>query len=100
MKLVTRQIPENSSRSKQQTSYHLSEYGIPSNILNLIKDMYKEFRCKVLQEGKLNENFITNTGERQDCILSPVIFLLVLDRIIRKTGWKEKRNSLEHERQT
>jgi hypothetical protein len=46
--------------------------------------MYEGFRCKVLHEGKLTENFIINTGVRQGCILSPIIFLLVLDRIMRK----------------
>jgi hypothetical protein len=64
----------------------LSEYGIPQKILNLIKEMYEGFRCKVLHEGILTENFIINTGVRQGCILSPIISLLVLDRIMRKTS--------------
>jgi hypothetical protein len=51
----------------------------PPKILNLIKEMYKGFRCKVLYEGKLTENFIINTGVRQGCIPSPIIFLLVLE---------------------
>jgi hypothetical protein len=63
----------------------LSEYGIPPTILNLIKEMYKGFRCKVPREGKFTESFIINTGERQGCFLSPILFLLVIDRIMRKT---------------
>jgi hypothetical protein len=63
----------------------LSEYGIPPKILNFIKEMYEGFRCKVLHEGNSTENFIINIVARQGCILSPVIFLLVLDTIMRKT---------------
>jgi hypothetical protein len=45
----------------------------------------------VFHEGKLIENFIINTGVRHGCILSPIIFLLVLDRIMRKTlGGRER----------
>jgi hypothetical protein len=72
----------------------LSEYDIPPKILNLIKEMYEGFRCKVLHEGKLTENFIINTGVWQGCILSPVIFLLVLDRVMRKTVGGKKRGIL------
>jgi hypothetical protein len=56
--------------------------------------MYEGFRCKVLHEGKLTENFIINTGVRQGCIRSPIIFLLVLDRIMRKTLGGRKRGIL------
>lgn len=45
----------------------------------------------MLHEGKLTENFIINTGVRQGCILSPIIFLLVVDRIMRKTLGGRKR---------
>jgi hypothetical protein len=63
----------------------LSEYDIPSKSLNLLKEMYEGFRCKVLHEGKFTENCIINTGVRQGCILSPIMFLLVPERILRKT---------------
>jgi hypothetical protein len=75
----------------EESCGRLSEYGIPPKILNLIKEMYEGFRCKVLHEGKLTENFIISTGVRQGCILSPIIFLLVLDRIMRKTLGGRKR---------
>jgi hypothetical protein len=39
----------------------------------------------------MKKNFITNKGVGQCCILSPIIFLLVLDRIIRKALGGRKR---------
>jgi hypothetical protein len=53
--------------------------------------MYEGFRCKVLHEGELTKNFMIRTGVRQSCSLSPIIFLLVLDRIMRKTLGGRKR---------
>jgi hypothetical protein len=69
----------------------LSEYGIPQKILNLIKEMYELFRFKLLHEEKLTENFIINTCVRQGCILSPIIFLLVRDKIMRNILGGRKR---------
>jgi hypothetical protein len=47
--------------------------------------MYKGFKCQVLHDGKLTEYTTVTTGVRQGCILSPTIFLLVLDDMMRKT---------------
>jgi hypothetical protein len=69
-------------------------------ILNLVKEMYEGFRCKVFHEGKLTETFVINTGVRRGCFLFPNAFLLVLGRIMRKTlGGMEKRNAVQRERQ-
>jgi hypothetical protein len=48
----------------------------------------------VLHERKLTENSIINPGVRQCCILSPIIFLSVLDRILRKTLGGRRRGIL------
>jgi hypothetical protein len=69
----------------------LKEYGIPKKILKLIKSMYDGFSCKILHEGKLTEHINVTNGVRQGCILSPTIFLLVLDSIMRKVTDKKKR---------
>jgi hypothetical protein len=49
--------------------------------------MSKGFRCKMLHEGKLTENFLSNACVRQGCILSPIIFMLVLDGRKRRIQW-------------
>ena len=81
------------------------EYGIPRKITQIIKILYDRFKCKISHEGKLSEFIEVRNGVIQGCILSPTIFLLILDRVmkrmkdLRKTGiqWsmKEKLEDLD-----
>jgi hypothetical protein len=61
----------------------LQQYGIPEKILNLIKEMYRDYECKVTHEGKVTETFQVCSGVRQGCVFSPTLFVLVLDDIMR-----------------
>ena len=63
----------------------LAQYGIPEKIINIIKGMYAESRCAVRTEGKLGEWFQIVTGVRQGCILSPLLFLLTIDWVMRRS---------------
>jgi hypothetical protein len=47
--------------------------------------MYDDFKCQILHEGKLADYIEIINGVRQGCILSPTIFLLALDNVMRKT---------------
>jgi hypothetical protein len=53
--------------------------------------MYEGYGCQILHEGKLTEPIQVNSGVRQGCILSPALFLLVLDGVMRKVMEKRKR---------
>jgi Reverse transcriptase (RNA-dependent DNA polymerase)/Endonuclease/Exonuclease/phosphatase family len=72
----------------------LAQYGIPAKIIDIIKGMYKESRCAVKMEGKLGEWFQIITGVRQGCILSPLLFLIVIDWVMRR-GIDEKSRGIE-----
>jgi hypothetical protein len=48
-------------------------------------------KCKILHEGKLTDYIEITNGVRQGCKLSPIIFLLVLDNVMRKTLGNRKR---------
>ena len=63
----------------------LLKYGIPPKIVNLTRETYNGYECQVVHEGKLTEPFRVTSGVRQGCILSPIIFLLVIDDIMRKS---------------
>jgi hypothetical protein len=76
----------------------LTEYGIPRKFLSPIQCMYDDFKCKILHEGKLIDYIEITNGVRQDCILFPTIFLLVLDNVMRQTGKQEEGNTVEDER--
>lgn len=63
----------------------IEHYGIPIKIINLIKDSYHGNLCKVMHGGQLSQSFEVKTGAKQGCLLSPFLFLLVIDCVIRDT---------------
>ena len=63
----------------------MANYGIPSKIISLVKNTYEGTNCRILQEGGLTESFSIESGERQGCILSPFLFLLTVDWIMKET---------------
>ena len=48
----------------------------------------------MIHEGKLTEPFFVQTGARQGCLLSPTIFLIVIDWIMRKAT-KDRRMNIQ-----
>ena len=72
----------------------LRHYGIPNKITNLIKNSYNEMSCRVVHGGQLTDSFQVRTGVRQGCLLSPFLFLLVIDWIM-KTSTRERRNGIQ-----
>jgi len=59
-------------------------YGIPERVIKVIQSFYNDSRCAVRAEGEMGEWFQIITGVRQGCVLSPLIFLLVMDWIMRR----------------
>ena len=59
----------------------LGEYGI----ICMIKVLYEGFRCSVIHDGKLSPFFAVETGVKQGCLLSGILFLLVVDWIMKRT---------------
>ncbi|KAI8503757.1 hypothetical protein Bbelb_187280 [Branchiostoma belcheri] len=72
----------------------LRHYGIPEKIISLIQSTYKDMSCRVLHAGQLSESFEVTTGVRQGCLLSPFLFLLVIDWIM-KTTTTGRRNRIQ-----
>ena len=62
----------------------LQHYGIPENFLSLIRNSYEDMACRVVHAGQLTDSFMVKTGVRQGCLLSPFLFLLALDWIMKK----------------
>ena len=63
----------------------LRHYGVPEKIISLIQCTYQDMSCKVAHAGQLSESFEVKTGVRQGCLLSPFLFLLVIDWIMKTT---------------
>ena len=72
----------------------LRHYGVPKKLVNMIKNSYEGMSCRVIHEGQLTKNFEVMKGVRQGCLLSPFLFILVIDWVM-KTATKEKRNGIQ-----
>ena len=62
--------------------YH---YGFPPKFVTIIQQLYEHATCQVIHDGKLTEPFTVQTGVRQGCLLSPTIFLMVVDWVMRQS---------------
>ena len=72
----------------------LQHYGIPEKIITLIRNTYDGMTCKVTHTGRLTDSFQVKTGVRQGCLLSPFMFLVAIDWIM-KTTTKNRRNGIQ-----
>ena len=63
----------------------LESYGIPDKIITLINLFYRNFECSVIIGSKTSEPFPVKSGVRQGCILSPMLFLITIDWVMRQT---------------
>jgi hypothetical protein len=66
----------------------LLDFGIPSKFVNIIQKFYSGAKSCVRTEVGQTEWFEVLTGVRQGCILSPLLFAIVMDWIMRKATTK------------
>ena len=62
----------------------MKAYGIPQKIINMVRLLYEDVECAVMDEGKESTWFKVKTGVKQGCVLSGFLFLLVIDWIMRE----------------
>ena len=72
----------------------MKHYGIPEKFINLVRATYQDMQCRVAHAGQLSDSFEVKTGVRQGCLLSPFLFLLVIDWIM-KTSTSGKGNGIQ-----
>lgn len=58
--------------------------GVPLKLINLIKGLYENASCRILHEKQLSNKININSGVRQGCVLSPLLFNCVLDVVMNK----------------
>jgi hypothetical protein len=71
----------------------MAHYGIHQKFINIIMNSYSNMQCRVIHESKLTESFDVKTGVKQGCLLSPFLFLLAIDYIMREST-EGKRNGI------
>lgn len=62
----------------------MQHYGFPSKFVTIIQQLYEDATCQVIHDRKLTEPFTMQIGIHQGCLLSPMIFLLVVDWIMQQ----------------
>ena len=61
----------------------LRHRGIPQKLVNIIQALYVNFECQVVHNNQVTEPFRVDTGVIQGCILSPVLFSMAVDWLMR-----------------
>jgi hypothetical protein len=59
--------------------------GLLKKFVNIIKELYNDFECCVLDKGQLSDPFTMVSRVRQGCLLSAIIFLIVLTEVLRRS---------------
>ena len=72
----------------------LRHYGVPEKLVSLIRKSYDGMSCKVVSGKQLTDSFQVHTGVRQGCLLSPFLFLLAIDWIM-KESTANQRNGIQ-----
>ena len=58
--------------------------GVPSKYISLLKALYINSESRVRVYGKMSTPFITSSGVRQGCPISPFLFNFVIDDILKE----------------
>jgi hypothetical protein len=60
--------------------------GVPAEIIGAIKDMYNGSTCTIRVYGRQTRSFSVETGVKQGCLLSPMLFNIMIDWITSRTA--------------
>ena len=63
----------------------LRSFNIVEGLIQAIQPLYEDFSSAVLLNSQLGEFFKTTVGVCQGCLLTPILFNLLLQRIVQKT---------------
>jgi Reverse transcriptase (RNA-dependent DNA polymerase)/Endonuclease-reverse transcriptase len=64
--------------------------SINHKLINCIKSLYTKTKNCVIYKNMRSENFATNEGVRQGGVLSPLLFIMVMDEIIKEAKKQAK----------
>ena len=64
---------------------HHYRNGCPPKLITINRQLYEDATCQVIHKGKLTEPFNVQTDVRQGCFLSPTIFQMLFDWVMKKS---------------
>lgn len=62
----------------------LRGFGYPSELVDRLQELYKGVSAAVVVNGRLCPSFAVGRGIRQGCPLSPLLFVLAIDPLLRR----------------
>ncbi|CAM5100282.1 unnamed protein product [Eretmochelys imbricata] len=62
----------------------VEQYGIPTKLSNIMQAFYANSKCCIKMENGLSKLFSIKTGVRQGYVLSPFLFMLVIDYVLKQ----------------
>jgi hypothetical protein len=68
----------------------LARYGVPAKLIAIIKELYRDANLQVVHQSMIGPGFVVNSGVKQGCILSPLLFNIVLDFVMRIVNKKKR----------
>lgn len=69
----------------RQTLWRISRaYGISDKMIRMIRLLYEDTRAKVRIDGDLSTDIQMKTGVKQGCLLSPILFNIYIDFVMRQ----------------
>lgn len=71
---------------------------VSNHLIKIIKNMYEETANVVRVSGKTTESFMTDRGVRQGGVLSPFIFIILMDEIARQVNKNERKTHIGYNR--
>lgn len=66
----------------------MKDSGIQTNYINAVKQLYKDNISRVKIGNNYSDEFIVNKGLRQGCCISPTLFKVYINRVLR--DWRRK----------
>ena len=75
----------------------MAHYGIlvPDKIISIIKMLYQDVQAIVICGTNLTDNFPLQTGVRQGCLLSPQLFVMCIDWVMKETAIQQQGIALD-----